>query len=90
MKAKQKTKITSPEFDFFLHTPLTEYEGKYVAIVGKKVISSGLSAKEVWEKAQKKYPKSLPTIAKIPKQEVLVLLWGWNLIFAKKEVEYLE
>jgi hypothetical protein len=72
---KKQKKIASAEFDFFIHAPLTQYEGRYVAIVGKKVISSGRSAKKVWEQARKKYPKSLPTLAKIPKQEVLVFLW---------------
>ena len=66
---------TSPEFDFFLHTPLTRYEGKYVAILGKKVVASGLSAKDVWDEALKKYPNQIPTIAKLPKKEVMVMIW---------------
>lgn len=73
-KLIQKEKNSS-EFDFFVKNPLTKYEGTYVAILGKKVVSSGTSAKEVWEKAKKKYPRSLPTIAKIPKREVMVLTW---------------
>lgn len=75
MKTKKKQKQISPEFDFFIHAQLDQYEGKYVAILGKKVVGSGISAKEVWERTKKKYPKSIPTIAKVPKQEVLVLLW---------------
>lgn len=75
MEIKKEQKQVSPEFDFFVHTPLDRYEGKYVAILGKKIVSSGLSAKEVWEKARKKHPKSIPTIAKVPRQEILVLLW---------------
>ncbi len=62
---------TSTEFDFFVHTPLTKYKGKYVALVGKKVVAFGVSAKDVWEKARKKHPQKLPTIAKIPKEEVV-------------------
>ena len=37
MKAQKNTKKISPEFDFFINTPLTQYEGKYIAIIGKKV-----------------------------------------------------
>lgn len=71
-----KEKITiSPEFDFFISAPLTKYKGKYVALVGRKIVASGPSAKEVWQNARKKYPQKLPTIAKIPKEEVLVLVW---------------
>lgn len=66
---------TSEEFDFFVHSPLTKYEGMYVAILGRKVVASGKSAKDAWIKAKKRYPKELPTLAKIPKQEILVMLW---------------
>lgn len=75
MKIQTSQKKISPEFDFFVHSSLDRYEGKYVAILGKKVVSSGLSAKTVWEKAREKYPKSIPTIAKVPRQEILVLIW---------------
>ena len=70
-----KIKSRSDEFEFFIHNPLNNYEGKYVAIVGKKVISSGSSAKETWDKAIKKLPNSIPTIAKVPKKEIMVLVW---------------
>ncbi len=75
MKTSNKNKNISSEFDFFLTNPLTQFEGQYVAILGKKVISHGSSAKKVWEQAKKKYPKSLPTIAKIPKKEILIMIW---------------
>lgn len=76
MKHKQEKPMakllgTSPEFDFFLHNPLSRYEGMYVAILGKKVVASGISAKDVWDDAIKKYPKQIPTIAKLPKKENL-------------------
>ena len=76
MKNQHTRKTISSEFDFFIKTPLTKYEGQYVAILGRKIVSSGPSARLVWLKAKKKHPKSLPTIAKIPKKEVLVLLWN--------------
>ena len=80
MKYKQVKPIAKPlknsvEFDFFLHNPLTKYEGRYVAILGRKVIASGLSAKEVWDEAVRKYPKQIPTIAKLPRKEILVMIW---------------
>jgi hypothetical protein len=65
----------SKEFDFFVTNSLKKYEGKYVAIVGRKVVAHGRNAKTVWKTAKKKYPQSLPTIAKLPKEEVLVLSW---------------
>lgn len=71
----KRKKDFSPEFEFFVSNPLSRYEGRYVAILGQRVIASGASAKKVWATARKKYPKSYPTIAKIPKKEILVMSW---------------
>jgi len=70
-KIKKESIKISPEFDFFVHNPLTKYEGMYVAILDNKVVASGFSAKEVWEKAVKKNPRKLPTLAKLPKKEAI-------------------
>lgn len=70
-----KTKTTTKEFDFFLKANLEKYKGEYVAIVEKKIAAHGKNAKEVWQKARKKFPKTLPTIAKIPQEEALILIW---------------
>lgn len=61
------------EFEFFLRADLRKYKGKYIAIIGKKVVASGKNAKEVWAKAKKKFPNRIPTIAKLPEEEALVL-----------------
>lgn len=71
--AKKVPLKISPEFDFFVHNPLTKYEGMYVAILGRKVIAFGKSAKEVWEKAIKRNPKKLPMLAKLPTNEILAM-----------------
>lgn len=76
MKKQDAAKRTrSPEFDFFVKTDLKPYTGKYIALVGKRVIASGDNAKQVWEKAKEKYPQKTPTLAKLPKEEALVLFW---------------
>ncbi len=69
--------MTSKEFEFYLRTDLSKYKGKYVAIVGDKVVASGDNAKEVFEEAKKKTGK-IPTIAKIPKEEALILRIKWR------------
>ena len=78
VKKKKLRTLRSPEFEHFLKTPLKRYKGQYVAILGSKVVASGKDAKEVWEKARKKYPKKLPTLAKLPKEETLVLKVLWK------------
>lgn len=65
----------SKEFDFFVTTNLKKYQGQYIAIVGRTVAAHGKNAKTVWKEAKRKHPKALPTLAKLPKEEVLVLVW---------------
>ena len=62
----------SKEFQFYIRTDLSEYAGKYIAIVGDKVMASGYNAKEVLDRAKRKTGKTA-TLAKIPKEELLIL-----------------
>lgn len=64
--------MKTKELEFFVKTDLSKYKGLYVAIVEDKVVASGENAKLVWEEAKKKTGKA-PTIAKIPKEEILIL-----------------
>ena len=75
MKDKKEvfSKKISDEFDFFVHADLSLYRGKYIALVGKRVVASGDDAKKVWEEARKRYPQKIPTLAKLPREEALVL-----------------
>ena len=52
---------------------MEQFRGKHVAIIGRKVVASGDSAKEVFEKARKEYPEKMPVLAFIPRREALVL-----------------
>lgn len=74
MTTSTKKQITAPEFEFFVQSDLSEYKGRYVAIIGKEVVASGKTAKEVWEEAKRRYPNKTPTLAKLPKEEALVLV----------------
>ncbi|MBI2652453.1 hypothetical protein HYX00_03215 [Candidatus Woesearchaeota archaeon] len=79
--------MTSKEFDFYVKADLSKYEGKYIAIVGNKVVSSGHNAKEVLEKARKKFLDKNPTLAKIPKEEALIFKMKWNMRNELKELK---
>lgn len=69
--------MTSKEFELYLRADLSKFKGKYVAIVEDKVVASGENAKEVFEEAKRKTGKT-PTIAKIPKEEALILSIQWK------------
>lgn len=65
--------VTKEEINWFSKADFNVYAGKYVAIIEKKVVSFGDNAKKVWDEAKKKFPDKTPTLAKIPKEELLVL-----------------
>lgn len=66
-----KSSNRADEFDFFVKTDLRSYRGKYIAILGRKIVASGENAKEVWQQARSRYPHKIPTLAKLPRQETL-------------------
>ena len=65
--------MASKEFELFLKTDLSKYKGKYIAIVDNKIVASGDNANKVWKMAKKKTDK-IPTLAKIPREEALILV----------------
>jgi hypothetical protein len=52
---------------------LGKYVGKWIAIVGDEVVSTGSDAKNVFDEAKKKYPQKEPLILKVPKDAVMLL-----------------
>ncbi len=63
------------DFLWFVEHPedFEDYRGKHVAIWNKRITGYGDSAREAYEMAKKKNPKSKPTLAFIPKEEELIL-----------------
>jgi hypothetical protein len=51
---------------------IEQFRWKHVAMIGRVVVASGDSAKEVFEKARKDYPEKMPVLAFIPRKEVEV------------------
>ena len=48
------------------------FRGRHIAIVGDRVVASGKSPIEVWERAKKEYPKSKPVLTYVPKGDALM------------------
>lgn len=67
-------KNSQKDYDFFIKTDLSRYKGKYVAIAGEEIISSGYNAKSVYQRAKKKVPRLKLTLAKIPLEDIMVLV----------------
>jgi hypothetical protein len=51
----------------------SKYQGKYVALINRRVVASGNNARIVWAKAKKLMPAATPTLVKVPRDETLVL-----------------
>jgi len=52
---------------------MEEYEGEYVAIIGKKVIAHGRDGKKVFDKARKANPRSPIFLLQVPTEEAMIL-----------------
>ncbi len=65
--------IKDKNYEFYINADLSEYAGKWIAIVDGKVVASGDRADEVYRKAKEKYPDKIIAIDKVPTDEVLVL-----------------
>lgn len=52
-------------YEWFLKQDLSEYAGKWVAILDKKVVASGDDAGKVIEEVKKRYPGKKPFLAKV-------------------------
>ena len=66
--------MTQASLEWFRHTDLGRYKGRYVIIRGRRIISSGKSPDRLLQKFRRKYPKETPLLAKIPDEETLILV----------------
>ncbi|MEW6680593.1 MAG: DUF5678 domain-containing protein [bacterium] len=64
-------------YDFYIETEMSEYEGKWIAIVNQAVVACGEDAKRVYNEVKEKYPQEKPSLAKVPTKDTLVLMVRW-------------
>ncbi|MGQ9627707.1 MAG: DUF5678 domain-containing protein [Anaerolineae bacterium] len=50
---------------------INQYAGKYVAVVGERVVSVGPSGVDVEKEAKAMYPDSIPSVLLVPRPEHL-------------------
>ena len=66
-------KMGNEDLKWFAKADLKKYEGEYAIILEKQVVMHGKNLKELLAKFRQQYPGKTPKIAKIPKEELLVL-----------------
>ncbi|ODS36199.1 MAG: hypothetical protein A7316_02975 [Candidatus Altiarchaeales archaeon WOR_SM1_86-2] len=66
--------MTSKNYDWYVNAEFgDEFKGRYVAIVDEKVVCPGDNAKDVYESAERMHAGKNILLAKIPKDESLIL-----------------
>lgn len=61
------------EYQRLLSMPdLGDYDGKWIAIVGDKVVAKGPDAEQVFKEAKEAYPQKEPLLLKVPKDRVML------------------
>ena len=53
------------DYEWFLSRDLSRYSGKWLAIIDKNIVSSGVNAEDVIKEVREKYPTKKPLITKI-------------------------
>jgi len=65
--------IKDKNYEFYINADLSDYAGKWIAIVDGKVVASGDRADEVYDLAKKEYPGKEIMLAKVPTEDTLIL-----------------
>ena len=60
-------------FAAFSKLDKTPYRGKYVVMIDGKMVGKGSDIESMLAKTRKKYPGKTPLVAKIPREEVMIL-----------------
>ena len=69
----EEVEIKDKNYEFYINANLSEYAGKWIAIVDGKVVASGDRADEVIEKVRREYPNKKFLLSKVPEPGMLIL-----------------
>jgi len=61
------------EFEYVMSVSKDLEAGKWIAVVGKKIVAKGSNAKEVYEEARLMFPEKEPFIMKVPSDAVMLM-----------------
>jgi len=65
--------IKDKNYEFYINAELSEYAGKWIAIVGGKVVASGENPEDVYMNALKIAGDKEISLAYVPTDELLIL-----------------
>jgi hypothetical protein len=73
MRRAQRRGVTQ-NYQAFLRINTERYRGEWIALVGARVVAHGKRADAIYQQAARRYPKQKISLAKIPKEQTLVLV----------------
>ncbi|MCD6276421.1 MAG: succinyl-CoA synthetase subunit alpha [Thermoplasmata archaeon] len=65
--------IRDKNYEFYINADLSEYAGKWIAIVDEKVVASGDDPEDVYMRAEKLARGSDISLAYVPLDELMIL-----------------
>ncbi len=66
--------MENKDLKWFSTADLSKYKGEYAIILDQKIVFHGKHLKEIVKKFRVHYPNKVPKIAKIPEENLLVLI----------------
>ena len=69
----EEMEIKDKNYEFYINADLSEYAGKWIAIVDGKVVASGDNPEEVYMEASKIAGDKEISLAFVPEDELLIL-----------------
>jgi len=67
--------LSDPDYEWYLQSDLSSYEGQWVAILDQRVVAHGANAKDVLEQVLKDRPESTPLLVKVLPEELFVFFF---------------
>jgi len=64
--------MATEDYDWYAKADLSKFRGKWVAVLNKQIVASSEDLKSLSEEVGKRYPKSKPLFAKIPREKRFV------------------
>ena len=69
----QEKKTMSKNLEAYLRLNKARYKDQYVVLIDGKLVAKGKEIDKILRNVRKTYPRKVPFVAKVPRDEVLVL-----------------
>lgn len=61
------------DYEWFLNADISEYAGKWVVVLNKRIVASGDNIKDLLAKVKKENPEAIPFVARVPRKMLMIV-----------------